>query len=134
MNPRVMAYICVDGASDAIAFYQRAFGARERCRLPVSEGGPLGHAEVAIGDSVLFLADEYPQNNWRSPASLGANSASIVLAVDDCEAAMKQAIDAGATLERPIADQPGARGGWVIDPFGHHWNIMTPKPEFFARS
>jgi PhnB protein len=47
---------------------------------------------------------------------------------------MKRAIDAGATLERPVADQPGGRGGWVIDPFGHHWNIMTPTPEFFARS
>jgi PhnB protein len=129
-----MAYICVDGAAEAIAFYERAFGARERCRLPVSGGGPLGHAEVAIGDSVLFLADEYPPKNWRSPASLGANSASIVLSVDDCDATMKRAIDAGATLERPVADQPGGRGGWVIDPFGHHWNIMTPTPEFFARS
>jgi PhnB protein len=130
--PTVFTYICVDGAAAAIEFYKRAFGAQERCRLPVSEGGPLGHAELAIGNTVLFLADEYPQNNWLAPPHLAGTAASLVLAVDDCDAAFQRAIDAGATLERPITDGHDGRGGWLIDPYGHHWNVMTPGADFGA--
>ena len=111
--PAVFAYICVDGAAEAIDFYTRAFGAQERCRLPVSEGGPLGHAEIRIGNTVLFLADEYPQYNWLAPPHLAGNAASLVLAVEDCDAAFQRAIDAGATVHRPIADGHDGRGPTV---------------------
>jgi PhnB protein len=130
--PSIFAYICVDGASGAIDFYKRAFGAVERCRLPVSPDGPLGHAELQIGGAVLFLADEYPQNNWLAPPHLAGTSASLVLAVNDCDAAIQRALDAGATLERPVAEGHDGRGGWIIDPFGHRWNIMTPAADFEA--
>ncbi len=129
-RPTIYAYICVKGAADAIEFYKRALGAEERVRLPVPTG-ELGHAELAIGSTILLLADEYPQNNWLAPASLAGSAASLVLTVDDCAAAVQRAVDAGATLERPIADGPGGRGGWLIDPYGHRWNIMTPAPGYF---
>jgi PhnB protein len=119
-------YIAVDGASDAIEFYRRAFGAVERQQLTVSESGPIGHAEIEIGDNVLFLADQYPPRGWLAPPNLDGRSSALVLSVDDCEAAISRAVAAGATLEREVGEQPGGRGGWVTDPFGHQWNIWTP--------
>jgi PhnB protein len=129
-SPLIYAYICCDGAAEAIDFYKRAFGAEERCRMPVSEGGPLGHAAVAIGDTVLFLADEYPQNGWLSPKRANGVTPSIVLAVDDCDAWLRRAVDAGATAEREITDGHDGRYGIVVDPYGHRWHIMTPNAQF----
>src|SRR5262245_10237915 len=89
----VFAYICVKGAAEAIDYYSRAFGAVERRRMTVPTG-ELGHAELQIGKGILFLADEYPAQQWLSPTSLSGRSVGLVLAVDKCEAVMQQAIDA----------------------------------------
>ena len=128
MGSHVTAYLCADGAADAIEFYKRAFGAEERYRLPEPDGR-LGHAEIVIGDTVLFLSDERAEHAVLSPLALKGNSVSFVLRVPDVDAAFQRACDAGATVERPVVDSPHGRGGWLVDPFGHRWSIMTPNQD-----
>ena len=123
------AYLCANGASDAIEFYKKAFGAEERYRM-TGDDGRIGHAEITIGGTVLFLSDEWAEHRVFSPRTLNGNSVSFVLDVQDVDAAFKRALDADATVERPITDAPYGRGGWVVDPFGHRWNLMTPNPDF----
>jgi PhnB protein len=126
---KITPYLAAKPASDAIAFYAKAFGAEERYRMQ-DDAGRIGHAELRIGDSVMYLSDEWAEHNVRSPATLGGNSVSFVLDVADVDAAWKRALDAGATVERPVAEAPYGRGGWLIDPFGHRWNVITPNPDF----
>jgi PhnB protein len=125
----VTAYLCANGAADAIDFYKKAFGAEERYRLP-NPDGRLGHAEIAIGGTLLYVSDEWAEHQVLSPLTLHGNSVSFVLDVPDVDASFQRACDAGATVERPIMDAPYGRGGWVVDPFGHRWSIMTPNPDF----
>ena len=125
----VAAYLCADGAADAIEFYKKAFGAEELYRLP-NPDGRLGHAEIKIGDTVLMLSDEWAEMKVLSPKKLSGTAESFVLDVDDADASFKRAVDAGAIVERPLTDAPYGRGGWVIDPFGHRWSIMTSNPNF----
>lgn len=128
MTARVTAYLCASDASGAIAFYTNAFGAVEDYRM--EDGGRIGHAELAIGDTTLYISDEWPEMGVKSPLTLGGNSVSFVIDVPDVDAAFQRAVDAGATVERPIEDAPYARGGWVRDPFGHRWSIQTTNPDF----
>lgn len=125
----VTTYLCADGAAKAIDFYTKAFDAKERYRLDNGDGR-LGHAEIVIGDTTLFLSDEWAEHNVLSPRTLKGNSVSFVIDVDDVDAAFQRAVDAGATVERPITEAPYGRGGWLVDPFGHRWNLMTPNPNF----
>ena len=125
----VTPYLCANGASDAIAFYKRAFGAEERYRLD-DEAGRIGHAEIVVHGTVLYLSDEWEAMKVLSPNTLGGHSVSFVIDVDDVDAEFQRAVDAGATVERPIRDAPYGRGGWVVDPFGHRWNIQQPNPDF----
>jgi PhnB protein len=125
----VTPYLCCKGAREAIGFYERAFGAAERYRIPW-KGDRLGHAEIAIGNTVVMLADEFPEMGVLSPATLGGPSCSLVVCVDDVDAAFARAVDAGATVERPLTDEPHGRGGWLRDPFGHRWHLMRPDPAF----
>lgn len=125
----VTAYLCAKGASDAIDFYKRAFGAEERYRM-TGDDGRIGHAEIAIGGTTLYLSDEWPEMGVLSPKTLKGNGVSFVLAVPDVAASWKRAIDAGAIVERELVDQPHGRGGWVVDPFGHRWSLMTPNAAF----
>lgn len=129
MSQTVTAYLCVDGAAEAIAFYTKAFGAKERYRFP-NEDGTIGHAELEIGTSVVALADEAPELNVVSPKRQEGHSASFVIDVDDVDAAWQRAVDAGALVERPLKDEPYGRSGWVVDPFGHRWSIMHSNPDF----
>jgi PhnB protein len=115
----------VQGAADAIAFYKKAFGAKEVMRMP----GPretIGHAEVQVGDSRIMLADEFPEMNFRSPRAVGGTPVTIHLYVTDVDKVMKKAVAAGAKLLRPVTDQfYGDRSGSLEDPFGHVWHIAT---------
>ena len=121
----VTPYLCVDGAEEAIAFYTRAFGAEERGRMQDPDG-KIAHAELVIGDSVVMLSDAFPQFSTKPPRDLGGTSTSIMLYVEDVDAVVKQALDAGAELEREVEDQFwGDRFGAVVDPFGHVWSIAT---------
>lgn len=125
----ITPYLAVNGAAKAIAWYEKALGAKELYRLD-DAGGRIGHAELQVGDGVIYLSDEWAEHNVLSPSTLHGNSVSFVLTVPDLDAAWKRTVDAGATVERPITEAPYGRGGWLIDPFGHRWNLMTPNPDF----
>ena len=119
----VFAYLRLRDAAAAIDFYERAFGAREKFRL-TEPGGRIGHAELELGGTTIMLSDEYPELGIRGPASIGGTSFTIHLHVDDADALIGRAVEAGATLVRPASDQfYGERSGTVRDPFGHEWNI-----------
>jgi PhnB protein len=118
-------YIAVDNAAEAIEFYKRAFGAKERVRMPAPDG-TIGHAELEIGDSLVMLSDPFPQASTRPPKELGGTSASVFMYVEDVDAVVKTAVEAGANVEMEVADQFwGDRFGTVSDPFGHVWSIAT---------
>lgn len=133
----VFAYLTVDGAVEAIDFYTRAFGAREKFRL-AEPGGRIGHAELDFGGTTIMLADAFPEFGLRDPKTVGGTPVSIHLHVDDADAAIRRAVEAGATLEREPEDRfYGERGGSVFDPFGHRWlighNIEEVSPEEMQR-
>jgi PhnB protein len=121
----VTPYLAVDDAAKAIEFYGKAFGAKERVRMPGPEG-TIAHAELEIGDSVIMLSDPFPQSPLKSPKQAGATTASLMLYVEDTDEMVQQAVDAGATITMPVETQFwGDRYGRVEDPFGHNWQIAT---------
>jgi PhnB protein len=125
----ITPYLAVKHAADAIDFYRRAFGARERMRLAAPEG-KIGHAELEIGDSVVMLADEFPDMDFRGPASLGGTSVTLHLYVKDVDASFRKATEVGAKPVREVRDQfYGDRTGAVRDPFGHVWHLATHKED-----
>jgi PhnB protein len=123
--PQVTPYLHVDGANDAIDFYTNVFGATERMRL-AGPDGKIGHAELQLGESVIMLADEYPEMDVLSPKSRGGTPVTINVYVEDVDAFFSRAVRAGATALRPIEDQfYGDRSGQFEDPFGHRWSVAT---------
>jgi PhnB protein len=121
----ITPYLAVDNAKDAIEFYKRAFGATERSIMP-GPNDTIGHAELEIGDSVIMLADPFPQTTTKSPKELGGASGSIFMYVEDVDSVVQDAVDAGATIKQPIENMFwGDRFGSVTDPFGHEWSIAT---------
>nr|WP_314545221.1 VOC family protein [uncultured Massilia sp.] len=116
--------VCANAAA-AIDFYRQAFGAEEIMRLPMPDG-KLGHAMLRIGDSMLMLADEFPQWESHSPVTLRGSPVTIHLAVPDVDATFERAVAAGATTRMAPADMFwGDRYGVLVDPFGHHWSVAT---------
>jgi PhnB protein len=122
-------YLMIKGAAKAIDFYKQAFGAVELMRLGGPDGN-IGHAEIRIGDSIVMMADECPQSPCKSPTTLGGSPVGLMIYVEDSDKMFAQAVAAGATVSRPIADQfYGDRSGTVVDPFGHFWTISTHKED-----
>jgi PhnB protein len=122
----VTPHLVCAGASDAIAFYKKAFGAQELSRMESPSGGTLMHASVRIGDSIVMLTDENP--TWKSfgPNALGGTPVTLHMYVEDCDATFARAVDAGAVGRMPPADMFwGDRYGQVVDPYGHVWAIAT---------
>ena len=126
----VTPYLTVLDAAQAIDFYGRAFGAREKQRMP-GPGGKIMHAELQIGDSVVMLSDEFPgMSGSRSPQSLGGTSGYLFLYVPDVDAMFRRAVDAGAKVGMPLTDMFwGDRFGKILDPFGHTWGLATHKED-----
>ena len=121
----ITPHLVCAGAADAIAFYQRAFGAVEVMRLP-GPGGKLAHASVRIGDSMLMLMDEFPDWDASGPAALGGTPVTIHLSLPDVDSAFERAVEAGAIARMAPADMFwGDRYGVVEDPFGHRWSMAT---------
>jgi PhnB protein len=121
----VTPYLAVESAQEAIDFYGRAFGAKERSRMPGPED-TIAHAELEIGDSLVMLSDPFPQATTRPPKELGGTSVNIFLYVENVDDFVQKAVDAGATVTMPIEDQFwGDRFGAVTDPFGHTWSVAT---------
>jgi len=125
MPSTLTPYLVVEGAAQAIAFYTRAFGAKETMRL-AEPGGRIGHAQITIGDALVMLADEHPEMNIRGPKALGGSPVTLHLQVDDVDTAAARAVAAGATVVFPVKDQfYGKRSGRFEDPFGHVWILST---------
>ncbi len=123
--PTISASLAVDGAADALEFYQRVLGAKERMRMPGPDG-TIAHSELQIGDSVLMVADEYPDMGFLSPPKVGGTPVSLFVYVDDVDATFKAAVDAGATpLQEPEDQFYGDRSGLFEDPWGHRWTVAT---------
>jgi PhnB protein len=117
VEPTVIPYILANGAARAIDFYRRVFGAEETGARFTDPAGKVGHAEITIGNSKIMLADEQPPEHRFAPIMFH-------LSVSDVDAVVAGALAAGATLSRPVADQPyGDRSGVVLDPFGHSWMV-----------
>ena len=122
-------YLVIKGAAAAIDFYTKAFGAVEIVRMP-GPGGRIMHAEVKIGNAMLMLADENPEQGHLSPSSRGGNTSSVMLYTDDVDAVFKKAIAAGAKANQPPTDMFwGDRMGNLTDPFGHSWAVATHKED-----
>ena len=120
--------LTIDGAAEALAFYQRAFGAQEVNRAPDPSGKKVWHAMIKIGDSMVFVNDAFPE------MGAGANKTSLWLYVDNADAAFQRAVEAGAQQVMPMADMFwGDRMGVVTDPWGNRWTFaqhikdMTPE-------
>jgi PhnB protein len=115
----------VDNAAEAIEFYKRAFGAKERLRMDAPDGR-IAHAELEIGDSTLMVADPFPQASTRPPKELGGTSVNLFMYVEDVDTSFQRAVDAGATVTMPLDDMFwGDRFGTVTDPYGHTWSLAT---------
>ena len=123
--PQVTPYLCVDGAKDAIEFYSKVLGAKERMHMPTPDG-KIGHAELELGDSLIMLADEFPEMGVRGPKAVGGTPVMIMIYVEDVDAVFDAAVAAGATALRPMEDQfYWDRTGQFEDPFGHRWSVAT---------
>ena len=118
-------YLIIKGASQAIEFYTKIFGAKEIMRMG-APNGQVGHAELQIGDSRIMLADEMPEMGYRGPQALGGSPVSLLVYVHDVDKVFANATSAGAKVERPVENQfYGDRSGTIKDPFGHVWTIAT---------
>lgn len=123
----ITPYLMVRDGARAIAFYREAFGAEEVMRFNDPDGR-IAHAEIRIGDSHVMLADE--NERFAGPQTLGGAGVSLLLYVTDVDATFAQAMAAGATVRRPVADQfYGDRTGTLADPFGHVWSIGTHRED-----
>jgi uncharacterized glyoxalase superfamily protein PhnB len=115
-------------ARKAIEFYKKALGAKERMCMPGPDGKGVMHAEIQVGDSIIMLGEEMPQQNCKSAQSFGGSPVSFYLYVPDADAAFKKAVDSGASIQMPLQDAFwGDRWGCVTDPFGHTWSLATHK-------
>jgi PhnB protein len=132
MGRGLVPYLCCAGAAAAIDFYTTTFGAIEVERW-TADDGRIGHAELTLAGEPLFLADEHPEIGVRGPRALGGTAVSFVLGVPDADETVTRAVAAGATVERPVTMQDdGGRAGWIIDPFGHRWNVSTEVEQVSA--
>ncbi len=128
----VTPHLVVTGASAAIDFYKRAFGAEEVSRM-AGPDGLLMHAEIRIGDSIVWLMDENLAWGQKGPKTLGGSPASLHMFVADTDKAFERAIKTGATVVQPPTDMFwGARHARVSDPFGHNWSFATQQREVGA--
>jgi len=123
-------HLVVKEANQAIEFYKKAFGAEEIGRLTAPDGKSIMHADLKIGDSHVFLVDEFPQMDCRGPQSIGGTPVTIHMYVEDVDAAFGKAVAAGAKVRMPLSDMFwGDRYGVLTDPFGHSWSMATHRED-----
>jgi PhnB protein len=125
--------LVVRGAAEAIEFYKKALGAEELTRMP-SPDGKISHAELKIGNSIIFVSDEFPNMGvTKAPQTLGGCTSTLHLYVEDVDTSFNRAVEAGGKVSMPVADMFwGDRFGSFTDPFGHHWGILTHKEDLSA--
>ena len=121
----VTPYLTVKNPKEAIAFYKRAFGARERMLMPMPDG-QIAHAEIQIADSIIMLGCECPGHGGVSAQSLGGSPVGLALYVENVDDVFNRAVSAGATSKEPVENKFwGDRAGSLTDPFGHKWMLLT---------
>jgi len=126
----ITPHLVINGASQAIEFYKKAFGAVELVRMPWPDRHAIMHAQLQIGDSRLFLVDESPEMGSRGPATGGGSPVTIHLYLEDVDSTFKAALAAGAREIMPPTDMFwGDRYGKLVDPFGHEWSLATHKED-----
>ena len=125
----MIPHLVCDGCAAAIEFYKKAFGAKELSRMPAPDGKRVMHAEILIDNRPIFLNDDFPEfcgGKASSPSALGGTPVTIHRYVENCDAVIDRAREAGATVKMPPMDMFwGDRYGVVVDPFGHQWSIAT---------
>jgi uncharacterized glyoxalase superfamily protein PhnB len=125
VNQVITPYLCVHDADAALEWYREFFGASIRNVIPWE--GRVGHAEVDVSGAVFYLSDEAPQLGVVAPTLDGSRtSVSIVVHVAAVEQFVARAERGGAVVQRPIEEAHGMRSAWIVDPFGHRWNVGTP--------
>jgi PhnB protein len=128
MNGLIPHLVCAP-CTEAIAFYKKAFGAEEVGVMNAPDSERVMHAAMTIDGNPLFLADDFPEyceGKSQTATALGGTPVTIHRYVEDCDAAVQRAVDAGATVKMPPMDMFwGDRYGVVVDPFGHNWSIAT---------
>lgn len=123
------AYFCCDDAAKAIEFYKKAFGATEQMRMPGPDGKVM-HAAIKIGDSSVFISDEFPEMGGKSAKTLSGTPVAMFMWCEDVDKSFKQATDAGCTVVMPLDDMFwGDRFGSLADPFGFQWQLATHKED-----
>lgn len=129
----VIPHLVVSPATEAITFYQQAFGAEEMHRMLAPDGKRIMHAALRIGDAFLFLVDDFKEfcgGKSSTATALGGTPVTLHRYVADCDAAIKRAVDAGATVSMPATDMFwGDRYGQVTDPYGHKWSLASHKQD-----
>jgi PhnB protein len=137
--PSVIPALAVNGAAAAIDFYVGVFGFNVRMRMDMPDG-KIGHAELEMGNSLVMLADEFPDIGFLGPRSIGGTPVNINIYVADVDSTFARALSAGATTLRPVENQfYGDRSGQLEDPFGHRWTVSThvedvPEDELARRA
>ena len=133
VGPRaITAYLTIKGAANGIEFYKKAFGAKELMRW-TGKDGRVGHAEIEISGTPVFISDEHPEMGIVSPETLRGTSVGLHLLVEDADATFKRAVDAGGKAVRPLEDEPwGEKSGTLQDPFGHRWYVTQRTAELSA--
>ncbi len=122
----ITPYLVVRSVADAMAFYQKAFGATERFRLSGPDGKSVMHGELQIGDSIFMLGAEDPSSECKSPLTLHGSAVTLYLYVDGVDAFFNRAVAAGAKAVMPVQGMFwGDRTGTLEDPFGHRWSVAT---------
>jgi PhnB protein len=117
--------LTIRNAADAIEFYKKALGAEELMRM-AGPDGEIMHAEIKIGDSIIFLGEEIPNMGNKSPQTLGGTTGGLYLYVEDVDKAFHRAITAGGKEKMPVTDMFwGDRYGQFADPFGYTWGLST---------
>ncbi len=132
----VTPHLVVNDANAAIEFYKRALGATEALRMTAQDGKRLMHAELHLNGMRFFLNDDFPEHRCTHmsdtvfpPDHLKGTSVTVHLEVENCDAAVQRAAEAGATVTMPPWDAFwGARYARIIDPFGHCWSFAHPLP------
>jgi len=123
--PASPPHLCVNGAAEAIDFLSEVFGTSERMRV-ITPDGRIGQAEMAIGDGIVMVADEFPESGLVGPKAIGGTAITLSVYVEDADATFAKAVDAGATALSPVqVFFDGDRSGMFVDPFGHRWNLST---------
>jgi PhnB protein len=125
-QPTLAPQLSVRRGREAVEFYKEAFGAREIYRVGGDDQNASVVSQLAVGDSMFWVADESPEHENFSPETIGGGTVRMALVVPDPDAAMARAIASGAREVLPVQQGHGWRLGRVVDPYGHHWEIGTP--------